>query len=202
LKRTFRNEPGYENTKGKFYRTGSMPDMTSNIKDFENENLLNGTNKLKIINDKNNPIKDDKININNRNEISKSNNNTEENEINKKIREKNEQFIKLIFGMLSKNEKGEVPKNKILSDMKLDDNSIKELGFRNKEDFEKKLTKFPSKNKDFMTEGEFHSFLLQKKKKSKPKKIENNEDNNNNTLNINKNEEEVLPGMSTSYFDF
>ena len=56
--------------------------------------------------------------------------------------------------------------------MKLDDNSIKELGFKNKEDFEKKLNKFPSKNKDFMTEGEFHSFLLHKKKKSKAKKVE------------------------------
>ncbi len=52
-----------------------------------------------------------------------------------------------------------------------------------------------------MTEGEFHSFLLHKKKKSKPKKVENNNENNN-TLNINKKEEEVLPGMSTSYFDF
>ena len=202
LKRTFRNEPGYENTKGKFYRTGSMPDMTSNIQDFQNDNLNNGTNKLKIINDKNdknNTLKDESIN-NNKNDISKTNN-SEENELNKKIREKNEQFIKLIFGMLSKNEKGEVPKNKILSDMKLDDNSIKELGFKNKEDFEKKLNKFPSKNKDFMTEGEFHSFLLHKKKKSKPKKVENNNENNN-TLNINKKEEEVLPGMSTSYFDF
>ena len=197
LKRTFRNEPGYQNTKGKFFRSGSMPDMTSNIKD---DNLLNGNNKLIIINDKNNETKNEK-NINNiNNNITPKKVNTEENELNKKIKAKNEQFIKLIFGMLSKNQKGEVPKNKIISDMKLDDNSIKELGFKNKEDFEKKLNKFPSKNKEFMTEEEFHSFLLQKKKKSKPKKTEEN--NQNNTININKKEEEVLPGMSTSYFDF
>ena len=197
LKRTFRNEPGYQNTKGKFFRSGSMPDMTSNIKD---DNLLNGNNKLIIINDKNNETKNEK-NINNiNNNITPKKVNTEENELNKKIKAKNEQFIKLIFGMLSKNQKGEVPKNKIISDMKLDNNSIKELGFKNKEDFEKKLNKFPSKNKEFMTEEEFHSFLLQKKKKSKPKKTEEN--NQNNTININKKEEEVLPGMSTSYFDF
>ena len=165
LKRTFRNEPGYQNTKGKFYRTGSMPDMTNNIKD---DNLFNETHKLKIINDKNN-IKKDENKI--ANETIK-NNNSEENEINKKIKAKNEQFIKLIFGMLSKNQNGEVPKNKILSDMKLDDNSIKELGFRNKEDFENKLKRFPSKKKKFMNEEEFHCFLLQKKKKSKHKKIE------------------------------
>ena len=193
LKRTFRNEPGYQNNKGKFYRTGSMPDMTNNIKD---DNLFNETKKLKIINDKNNVKKDE-------NTIAKEtikNNNSEGNEINKKIKAKNEQFIKLIFGMLSKNQNGEVPKNKILSDMKLDDNSIKELGFRNKEDFENKLKKFPSKKKEFMNEEEFHCFLLQKRKKSKHKKIE--EHNENKAVNFSKKEEEILPGMSTSYFDF
>ena len=159
LKRTFRNEPGYEKTKGKFFSSGSMPNMFNNIniKDNNNNNLINGVNKLRIINDKKNVIEDDNDNYD------------EENELNTKLEEKNEQFIKLIFKMLSKNEKGEVPKNKIIKDMKLDENSMKELGFQSKEDFEKKLNKYPSKNKDFMTEEEFHNFLLQKKKKIKPK---------------------------------
>ena len=191
LKRTFRNEPGYEKTKGKFFSSGSMPNMFNNIniKD-NNNNLINGVNKLRIINDKKNVIEDDNDNYD------------EENELDTKLEEKNEQFIKLIFKMLSKNEKGEVPKNKIIKDMKLDENSMKELGFQSKEDFEKKLNKYPSKNKDFMTEEEFHNFLLQKKKKIKPKKNLKEKEIPNLNININKKEEEVLPGMSTSYFDF
>ena len=191
LKRTFRNEPGYEKTKGKFYTSGSMPDLinvNNNINNININNSFNGeNNKLKIINEKND-----------------NNKNYEEEELNQKFVEKNEQFIKLIFKMLSKNEKGEVPKNKIITDMKLDDNSIKELGFKNKEDFEKKLNKYPSKNKDFMTEDEFHNFLIQKKEQLKPKdkNLNENEIPNLNINNINKKEEEVLPGMSTSYFDF
>ena len=192
LKRTFRNEPGYEKTKGKFYTSGSMPDLinvNNNINNININNSFNGeNNKLKIINEKNDNNK----------------NYEEEEELNQKFVEKNEQFIKLIFKMLSKNEKGEVPKNKIITDMKLDDNSIKELGFKNKEDFEKKLNKYPSKNKDFMTEDEFHNFLIQKKEQLKPKdkNLNENEIPNLNINNINKKEEEVLPGMSTSYFDF
>ena len=192
LKRTFRNEPGYEKTKGKFYTSGSMPDLinvNNNINNININNSFNGeNNKLKIINEKNDNNK----------------NYEEEEELNQKFVEKNEQFIKLIFKMLSKNEKGEVPKNKIITDMKLDDNSIKELGFKNKEDFEKKLNKYPSKNKDFMTEDEFHNFLIQKKEQLKPKdkNLNENEIPNLNINNINKKEEEILPGMSTSYFDF
>ena len=97
LKRTFRNEPGYENTKGKFYRTGSMPDMTSNIQDFQNDNTNNGTNKLKIINDKNdknNTLKDESIN-NNKNDISKTNN-SEENQLNKKDNKKEKEEEKVL----------------------------------------------------------------------------------------------------------
>ena len=190
LKRTFRNEPDYKKTTGQFFKSGSMPDMTSIIK---NENISNGTNTLKIINEGNNNIN------NNNNENNNIKEKEKENELEQKMKAKNEQFIKLIFGMLTKNEKGEVPKDRILTDMKLDDNSIKELGFRNKEDFENKLNKYPSKNKNFMTEDEFHSFLLQKKKKAKPKKVENENIVQNN---INEKETEVLPGMSTSYFDF
>ena len=201
LKRTFRNEPGYEKTKGQFYRTGSMPDMTytakENIKVEDSSNGFNCNNTIKIINDKNNSTKT-KDNI----DITK-NTNKEENELNKKINEKNEQFIRLIFGMLTKNERGQVLKNRIISEMKLDENSIRELGFRNREDFETKLSKYPSKDKNFMTEKEFYNFILQKK--SKPKKInqkQNIQNAENQNILQNNNNQEVLPGMSTSYFDF
>jgi hypothetical protein len=195
LKRTFRNEPGYEKTKGKFFRTGSMPDMTNNINEDE---LFNETNKLKIINDRNNIKQEDKVIKNNNNNIDKN----EEKELEKKIKEKNEQFIKLIFGMLTKNQNGQVPKCKIISEMKLDENSIKDLGFKNREDFENKLNNYPSKDKDFMTEKEFNFFILHKKPKSKPKKINQNVNNENINIFQNNNQEQVLPGMSTSYFDF
>ena len=202
LKRTFRNEPGYENTKGKFFTSGSMPNMINNINE---EELFNETNKLKIINNSNNnnpnqnQIKEDES-------IKKTKAKTnEEKELEKKMREKNEQFIKLIFGMLTKNRNGQVPKCKIISEMKLDENSIKDLGFKNKEDFEQKLNNYPSKEKDFMTENEFNFFILQKKPKSKSKK-KNNQNTNTENININifqnNNQEQVLPGMSTSYFDF
>ena len=40
IKRTFRNEPGYENTKGKLYRTASAPDFNS----LTNQNINNNIN--------------------------------------------------------------------------------------------------------------------------------------------------------------
>ena len=88
--------------------------------------------------------------------------------------------------------------------MKLDENSIKDLGFKNKEDFENKLNNYPSKEKDFMTENEFNFFILQKKPKSKSKKKNKDVSTENININIlqNNNQEQVLPGMSTSYFDF
>ena len=56
-----------------------------------------------------------------------------------------------------------------------------------------------------MTENEFNFFILQKKPKSKSKK-KNNQNTNTENININifqnNNQEQVLPGMSTSYFDF
>ena len=204
LKRTFRIEPGYENTKGKFYRTGSMPDMTNKIRE---ENLIKNNNKnngLKIINEK---MNNENEAINNENkeinaELNKNKSIYFENNINKDIKNgKNEQFIKLIFGMLSKNEKGEVPKNKILTEMKLDNNSIKELGFLNKEDFQNKLNKYPSKKKDYLTEEEFYSFISHKEKNNN--QIMNQIPIESYNLQKNSNENsEILPGMSTSYFDF
>ena len=206
LKRTFRNEPGYENTKGKFYRTASAPDI-NNITDKNNFN-----NNINIINNERNNNKDIV-------------NNGDAMYTNKSInleKDKNEQFMKLIFGMLTKNDKGEVPKNKIISEMKLDENAINELGFKNKKDFENKLSNFPSKNPKYMTEGEFYSFILQKNENEiSPDNlnIKTNMNINENklyqiyTLPMNQNIEvtpktyqnknnEILPGMSTSYFDF
>ena len=51
--------------------------------------------------------------------------------------------------MLTKNQKGQILKDRIISEMKLDENSIRELGFRNKDDFENKLTKFKTKDKGY-----------------------------------------------------
>ena len=205
LKRTFRNEPGYEETKGKFYKTISAPDLNN----INNSNTFYQNIKLNKDNDNR-----DIINNYNENYYTNKSIDLEQN--------KNEQFMRLIFGMLTKNEDGEVPKNKIISEMKLDENSIKELGFTNKNEFENKLTNFPSKNPKYMTEEEFYSFILQKKEFSQ---INSNSNNNNIITNQNKiyhannppkniivpvsprtfkktNDNEILPGMSTSYFDF
>ena len=194
LKRTFRNEPGYENTKGKLYRTISAPFLSNIIK----KNYIN--------------IKEKKSGdfVNNEDDINDNKSiNFEEN--------KNDHFIKMIFRMLTKNDDGEVPKNKIASEMKLDDKSIKELGFQNKYDFENKLNYFPSKNPEYMTEEEFYSFISQKNLSplnSKNNIYENKilHINNNQLMNrsipvnswaIQKNKcDKILPGISTSYFDF
>ena len=193
LKRTFRKEPGYENTKGKLYRTISTPFSNSIVKNYNN---IKEKNNGDFVNN------DDDINTN-------KNINFEEN--------KNVHFIKMIFRMLTKNEDGEVQKNKIASEMKLDEKSIKELGFQNKYDFENKLNNFPSKNPEYMTEEEFYSFISQKKLSqlnSKNNLYENKilHINNNQLMNriipvnsraIQKsNNDEMLPGMSTSYFYF
>ena len=198
LKRTFRNEPGYEETKNKFYRTASAPD-------FNNITSKNNLNNINEVDESNN------IDFVNNGDIIYTN---------KSINlegSKNDQFMKLIFGMLTKNEDGEVAKNKIISEMKLDESAIIELGFKNKNELEYKLNNFPTKNPGYMTENEFYSFLLQKNKIPK----------NYSNININKNQLyknnipkksqsipispkgfqknnncEILPGMSTSYFDF
>ena len=200
LKRTFRNEPGYENTKGKFYRTASARDLNNIPKDNNynsNFNAIKEDNSIDIINNGN------IININ-------KSINFEQN--------KNNQFMKLIFGMLTKNENGDVEKNKIMSEMRLDEKAIKELGFQNKSDFENKLNDFPSKNHEYMTEEEFYSFISQKKRLSLFNSNSNNiienkilPINNHSTSRIiqvsprslnKKNTNILLPGMSTSYFDF
>ena len=202
LKRTFRNEPGYETTKGKFYRTISAPDInkiTTNNKTM-NDNNFNTINESiynkDYANNGDGMFANKTINLENN---------------------QNEQFMKLIFGMLTKNEKGEVPKNKIISEMKLDENAIIEMGFKSKNDFENKLSNFPSKDPKYMTEEEFYSFILQKKEvpqnNSSPLVLNENKFYHINyppesriievdRQQIQNNNDEILPGMSTSYFDF
>ena len=205
LKRTFRNEPGYETTKGKFYRTISAPDINK-ISTNNNNNMYNNNNNFNTINES----------IYNKDFV----NNGDGMFANKTINlenNQNEQFMKLIFGMLTKNEKGEVPKNKIISEMKLDENAIIEMGFKSKNDFENKLSNFPSKDPKYMTEEEFYSFILQKKEtpqsNSSPVALNENKLYHINyppesrTIEVDRqqiqnNNDEILPGMSTSYFDF
>ena len=205
LKRTFRNEPGYETTKGKFYRTISAPDINK-ISNNNNNNMYNNNNNFNTINES----------IYNKDFV----NNGDGMFANKTINlenNQNEQFMKLIFGMLTKNEKGEVPKNKIISEMKLDENAIIEMGFKSKNDFENKLSNFPSKDPKYMTEEEFYSFILQKKEtpqsNSSPVVLNENKLYHINyppesrTIEVDRqqiqnNNDEILPGMSTSYFDF
>ena len=205
LKRTFRNEPGYETTKGKFYRTISAPDINK-ISTNNNNNMYNNNNNFNTINES----------IYNKDFV----NNGDGMFANKTINlenNQNEQFMKLIFGMLTKNEKGEVPKNKIISEMKLDENAIIEMGFKSKNDFENKLSNFPSKDPKYMTEEEFYSFILQKKEtpqsNSSPVVLNENKLYHINyppesrTIEVDRqqiqnNNDEILPGMSTSYFDF
>ena len=212
LKKTYRNEPGYETTKGKLYKTNSAPDF----------NTLKSNN----YNNYHYSVYD-----NNNNDIVNIANNGEEVSINKSINlEQNnniidDKYIKLIFGMLYKNRNGEVPKNKLILEMKLEGNAFNELGFKDKADFENKLNNYPSKNKEYMTEEEFTSFLLHKNNnkilsrdnsnininENELMKATNNQNNhidsikekylNENNNNTNKNNE-ILPGMSTSYFDF
>ena len=198
LKRTFRNEPGYEETKGKFYRTASAPDFNNitNKSNLNNNYDVNESNNRDFVNN------GDMMNASKSFNLGGS---------------KNDQFMKLIFGMLSKNEEGDVAKNKIISEMKLDENAINELGFKDKNEFEDKLNNFPSKNPDYMTEEEFYSFLLHKNKMPRNYSTININENQLYKTNIPKksqtipvsprtlqknNSSEILPGMSTSYFDF
>ena len=198
LKRTFRNEPGYETTKGNFYRSISVPDIFNNMnkKNNNRNNINENSNNKDIANNGDGMFANKTISL----------------EVNH-----NEQFMKLIFGMLTKNENGEVPKDKIISEMKLDENAIIELGFKNKTDFENKLNNFPSNNPDYMSEEEFYAFILPKKEEP-PNNLNNiplNQDQlysinippetraiQVNPKNLKMDNTDILPGMSTSYFDF
>ena len=58
----------------------------------------------------------------------------------------------MIFNLLPKNSKGKALKNRIALEMKLDDEMIKELGFNDEDDFQNKLSKFPTKELNYMNE--------------------------------------------------
>ena len=190
-KKTFRIEPGYENTTGKMYKTQTNE---------EDNNALYSTNKNQIKNPNNLTINTN--NYNNKKKNKKNNNNiksiTENPVQNEIINSKNNSFIKMIFRLLPKNNKGKTLKNRIPLEMKLDEDTIKELGFKDEDDFKDKLIKFPTKEINYMNEEEFTSFLLNKGRD--PNQI-NEEENQNNFQNI-LIPEENLPGMSTTTFDF
>ena len=148
LKKTFRNEPGYEDTMGKMYRT-TMTDINNFNPTLNNNNSIQ---KNKSFGNKN-------LTINTGDNLNP------ESMINQSIQmEKNKQssFIKMIFKMMPKNSKGKTLKSRIAFEMKLDENMVRELGFENKKDFEDKLNKFQTTENNYMNEEEFTNFLINK----------------------------------------
>ena len=187
-KKTFRNEPGYENTTGKMYKTQTNEDNLSNI----NNNYLKNPKNLTI---NTNNFNNFHFNRNNQEQ-----NNTEQNPQFDINNAKNNSFIKLIYKLLPKNSKGKTLKNRIPLEMKLDEETIAELGFKDFDDFQNKLIKFPTKELSYMSEEEFATFLLNKG-------IDPNQENiNENQLYTQSQNfyipDEILPGMSTTTFDF
>ena len=197
-KKTFRNEPGYEDTMGKMYKTPNNYNYN-----FTEESTFYNTNKNNLKNPKKLTI-NTHSNNNFRPNYTYSRTNYEENipeENNNIQQEQNPQknsFIKMIFNLLPKNSKGKTLKNRIALEMKLDDDMIKELGFNDEDDFQNKLIKFPTKELNYMNEEEFASFLLNKGKDPNEIEINENQTNENKVII----QEENLPGMSTTTFDF
>lgn len=201
-KKTFRNEPGYENTKGKMYHTAN---------NFYTENL-GSTNYQTNVN--NNYIKNPKnltINTSNYNNF---NNNTylrqnnaetmknqsmqfENNNINNN--DKNNSYIKMIYKLLPKNSKGKTLKNRIAIEMKLDQNIVEELGFKDEDDFQDKLIRYPTNELNYMNEEEFSNFLINK---GIPPNDNDMNENQLYTVQDTYLKDEILPGMSTNTFDF
>ena len=194
-KKTFRNEPGYEETMGKMYKTPTDYNYNENSTHYStNKNNLKNPKKLTINTNNYN-------NFNPNYNYSRTNyeeNIPKENNIQTEQDPKSNSYIKMIFNLLPKNSKGKTLKNRIALEMKLDDNIIKELGFNDEDDFQNKLFKFPTKELNYMNEEEFVSFLLNKG--INPSEIEIKEDKpKENIVYI---QEESLPGMSTTTFDF
>ena len=208
-KKTFRNEPGYEDTVGKMYRT--MTDLNNN---YNNLNYSNGVNNNhKNLNNKNLTINtgnnnyggyNPEININRSLQMDKNNNENNQSTT----------FIKMIFKILPKNSKGKTLKNRIVYEMKLDDSTIKELGFNDKNDLEDKLSRFRTNEPNYMSEEEFTTFLLNKGVPEEEEKQNEIKDTQLYTLTGQNfyrtpatlgqytETEEILPGMSTTTFDF
>ena len=204
-KKTFRNEPGYEDTMGKMYRT--YTDLNNYNYTINNNNLT----KNKSFNNKN-------LTINTGNNYDKYN---PESMINQSLQLENmnkqsNSFIKMIFKMMPKNSKGKTLKNRIAVEMKLDENIVQELGFGDKKDFENKLNNFKTKEPSYMSEEEFTNFLINKGQPQEEEKQNENEIKETQLYsltgqNFNKHPvgigqlteiEEYLPGMSTNTFDF
>ena len=111
---------------------------------------------------------------------------------------KNNSYIKMIYKLLPKNSKGKTLKNRIPYEMKLDQNIVEELGFKDEDDFQDKLIRYPTNEPNYMNEEEFTNFLTNKG-------IPPNEnDLNENQFPVQNfyTQEEILPGMSTTTFDF
>ena len=198
-KKTFRNEPGYENTMGKMYKTPTDYNYNEDSTYYITyKNNLKNSKKLTINTYNNNFNPNYNYSRTNYEENIPEENSNNTNHIQTEINPKNNSFIKMIFNLLPKNSKGKTLKNRIALEMKLDDNTIKELGFIDENDFQTKLIKFPTKELNYMNEEEFAMFLLNKG--IHPSEIK--EEENPNTRNNIYIQEEYLPGMSTTTFDF
>ena len=208
-KKTYRKEPGYEDTMGKMYKTNS------DLNEFHNFNNTVYANNLYDTMKKNQK----KLTINLPNYYNKIKqepfvNQSEQLEKDSKDNQDNQLFnslVKMIFNMMPKNIKGKTIKNRIGFEMKLKDDTAKELGFENKKDFEEKLSKYKTEDVNFMCEEEFAQFLISKGQQQEDEKKENeiNDDNTNQNVYIYQHllnqlgdNEEFLPGMSNTTFDF
>jgi hypothetical protein len=211
-KKTFRKEPGYEDTMGKMYKTNSDLNEFNNFNNTVYTNNLNNTiakNKKKLtINIGNNYGEPNHESIVNQSvQMGKDNQDNQENQL-------PSPFIKMIFNMMPKNFKGKTLKNRIGFEMKLNDEMVKELGFEDKKDFEDKLNKYKTEDANFMSEEEFTQFL--QCKGQQPEEDEENIKDNQLYSHTGQNfykyqhmldqlrdsEEVFLPGMSTTTFDF
>lgn len=162
LARTFRNEPDYE-TKRSFYTTEKSSEKSKTFP----QKKTNPNNMIKTISSS---FSKGKLR---QSELTRSASNNPRYNF-KKQKEGPSQsqiaFIKMIFTMLNKTSKGDAPKKTIPADMKLDDKMIKELGFSDKIDFNRKLNNYPTAIPNYMNEAEFTSFLLNKGNPNQDKK--------------------------------
>ena len=211
-KKTFRKEPGYEDTMGRMYKTNSDLNEFNNFNNTVYTNNLNNTiakNKKKLtinIGNNNGELNHESL-VNQSVQMEKENQDNQENQL-------PSPFIKMIFNMMPKNFKGKTLKNRIGFEMKLNDDMVKELGFEDKKDFEDKLNKYKTEDANFMSEEEFTQFLQCKgiQPDEDEDQIKDNQLYSQTGQNFYKyqhmldqlgdNEEVFLPGMSTTTFDF
>ena len=211
-KKTFRKEPGYEDTMGRMYKTNSDLNEFNNFNNTVYTNNLNNTiakNKKKLtinIGNNNGELNHESL-VNQSVQMEKDNQDNQENQL-------PSPFIKMIFNMMPKNFKGKTLKNRIGFEMKLNDDMVKELGFEDKKDFEDKLNKYKTEDANFMSEEEFTQFLQCKgiQPDEDEDQIKENQLYSQTGQNFYKyqhmldqlgdNEEVFLPGMSTTTFDF